>query len=65
MTFETSSAREFLTAQEAADLIGVSSGRLRELAGEGKVPHARVGVKYVFHRQALLEWAGVRAASGG
>lgn len=44
------------TAKQVADLIGVSVPTVYALAASGQLPHKRVGRKYIFPRDAVLEW---------
>jgi excisionase family DNA binding protein len=50
------SEKEILTLREAADLIGRGYTRMYEDAKAGKLPCAKIGGKYYFHKKALLDW---------
>lgn len=56
-------ALKLLNANEAADILGVSTWRLYQLAREHKVPAVRMGERGLrFSEKALEEWA---ARGGG
>jgi excisionase family DNA binding protein len=39
-----------------ADLLGISIEQVRRLAGEGWLPGARVGDRWLFNRDEVLTW---------
>lgn len=45
-----------LTPQEAADLIGCSAYTIKSLARERRIPFYKIGVRYRFTRETLLDW---------
>lgn len=45
-----------LTPVEAGALIGCSAYTIKELARRKKIPHYRVGARYMFTRSSLLKW---------
>ena len=45
-----------ITAAEAAKLLGISKQCLYEAAGRGEVPSQRVGRRFIFVREALVQW---------
>lgn len=51
-----SSKTEILSAQEAADFIGVSLATLYGLTSARKIPHAKRGKRLYFDRQELTAW---------
>jgi excisionase family DNA binding protein len=56
MKKEQNLEHEFLTAEEAAQLLRISAKHLRDLAREGRVPGRKVGREWRFSRTALIEW---------
>ena len=47
-----------IPAEQAAAILGLHINTLRGMAKRGLIPPARnVGRKYMFHREALVEWA--------
>lgn len=47
---------DVLTAQEAADLLRINRETLYVLAGQRKIPHARLGRSLRFSRRAIFAW---------
>lgn len=45
-----------LSADEAAELLGISTWLLRQELKRGDLPHKRVGRRVVFSRDRLLQW---------
>ena len=45
-----------LTPVEAGALIGCSAYTIKEMARGNRIPHYRVGNRYLFTRSALLKW---------
>jgi excisionase family DNA binding protein len=45
-----------LTADEAAKILRSAPNTVRAEASKGKIPHRRMGRKYLFSRAALMEW---------
>lgn len=45
-----------LKPKEAATLIGCSVYTIKQLAREKKIPHYKVGVRFLFSRAALEKW---------
>ena len=45
-----------LTPKEAADVIGCSEYKIKEMARERRIPHYKVGVRIMFTRAALQMW---------
>ena len=54
-----------MSAQKAADFLGVSRQTLYESAGRHEVPHRRIGKRYIFSRSALLSWLQCDSAEKG
>lgn len=53
---------DFLTVQEAAQALRISSRTFRALIEAGQIPHIKCGVRLIrVERQALTEWV----ANGG
>jgi excisionase family DNA binding protein len=48
--------RDVLNGLEASELLGVDKGTLYMAAARGEIPHRRVGRRYLFSREALLQW---------
>lgn len=48
--------KEVLTITEAAELLGLSSGVIREQAKWGALPARKIGREWRFSRQVLLRW---------
>jgi excisionase family DNA binding protein len=44
------------TPREAADMLGISYIKILDLANRGTLPHARLGKRLVFRKDALLRW---------
>jgi excisionase family DNA binding protein len=53
---ESSEVREVLTAEQAAELLRLSTKTLKRLAQAEDVPSRRVGNQWRFSRQALMDW---------
>jgi excisionase family DNA binding protein len=51
---KTNNLPEFLTTEEAAELLRVSTRTLRRWMERGKVPYIRLGRKFLFRRVQLL-----------
>jgi excisionase family DNA binding protein len=47
---------EVLTVDEAAAFLRISRSVLYELIGRGEVPYRKVGGKYRFSRERLVQW---------
>lgn len=45
-----------LTPKEAAQLIGCSEYKIKELARCKSIPFYKIGSRYMFTRSALVEW---------
>lgn len=45
-----------LTPKDASELIGCSVYTIKELARGKKIPHYKVGARYMFTRSKLLKW---------
>jgi excisionase family DNA binding protein len=52
-----------LSAVEAADLVGVSKQTLYSAARRGEVPCRRVGRRFVFVREVLVDWLLMRGGA--
>ena len=48
--------KEVLSADEAAELLGVHVGTVREMARKGEIPARKVGRDWRFVRSALIRW---------
>lgn len=47
---------EIMNADQAARFLGLSAWTVREYSKQGRIPHRRVGRRYIFSRAALLRW---------
>jgi excisionase family DNA binding protein len=47
---------EYLTANEAADLLRVSAKLIRDMARQGLIPGRKIGREWRFSRAALQKW---------
>ena len=47
---------EVMTAEQVAAMLGVNRKTVFEGAGRGEIPHARIGRRLLFSREALLAW---------
>lgn len=47
---------DLISAEEAAELIGVSRNSLFAAAKRGEVPHRRIGRRVLWSRKALQAW---------
>lgn len=57
MVYLHETPKEFgLTSKEAAQLVGCSEYKIKEMARGKNIPFYRVGVRYMFTRSALIEW---------
>ncbi|MHB8308504.1 MAG: helix-turn-helix domain-containing protein [Candidatus Desulforudaceae bacterium] len=45
-----------MTADQAAEFLGCSAWSVREYSRQGRIPHRRIGRKYIFSKDALLRW---------
>lgn len=52
----TDSKATTITADEAAKLLGISKQTLYEAARNHQIPCQRVGRRYIFVREALVQW---------
>lgn len=48
--------RDILNLKEAAKFIGVCDKTLSFYVKENKIPCKRIGKKFIFSRQAILDW---------
>ena len=48
--------KEVLSAEEAAEFLGVNPYTIRQKARLGEMPGRKVGKEWRFSRQALLKW---------
>ncbi|WP_338826412.1 hypothetical protein MTBGP_13340 [Moorella thermoacetica] len=48
--------RETITAEEVAEIIGVSEWTVYDLARRRVIPHIRVGRRVLFRRSTILTW---------
>lgn len=48
--------RETIEAREAAEILGVSTWTIYDLARRRVLPHVRVGRRVLFRRTSLLAW---------
>jgi excisionase family DNA binding protein len=48
--------REVLSADEAAEFLGVSKWALYDACARAEIPHRRIGRRIVFSRRALMVW---------
>jgi excisionase family DNA binding protein len=53
---ESTETITIITADEAAALLGIHRQSLYEAAGRGEIPCRRVGRRYIFVREHLIEW---------
>ena len=53
---DSKASRPVLSADEAADLLGVSKWLLLQEIKRGNIPYKRLGRRVVFSRQGLMEW---------
>ncbi|MBA2937046.1 helix-turn-helix domain-containing protein [Paenibacillus sp. CGMCC 1.16610] len=47
-----------LTVKEVAEILGVSSDKIYEMARKKQIPHIKVGSRVIFHEDVLNEWMG-------
>lgn len=47
---------EIMTADEAAEFLGVDRNTVYDYAGRGVIPHQRLGKRILFGRAALVSW---------
>lgn len=52
--------KEVLNLIEAAEFLGLDRRTLRDAVARGEVPCGRVGRRYIFIRDALINWASQR-----
>lgn len=45
-----------LTVNETAELLGVSTTTIYNMAREGQIPHVRVRARILFHRDVIEAW---------
>jgi excisionase family DNA binding protein len=62
MISQVSASNDTIPAKKAAELLGVSTWMLYELAKQRKVPHVRLGRMIRFRRTSLLAWLAEREA---
>lgn len=56
-------AKEVLSAEEVAVLLGVNRKTIYEYAGRGTIPCRRLGTRLLFGRAAIMRW--LEACSAG
>jgi excisionase family DNA binding protein len=49
-------ASDVLTADEAAEFLGVDRNTVYDFAGRGVIPHQRLGKRLLFRRGTLVSW---------
>ena len=54
-----------LSARQAAELLHLNVKRVQSLARDGRLPAARVGRRWLFHRDQLERLLGTRHDAGG
>lgn len=54
-----------LSVREAAELIGISRGKVYELIKDGEIPAIRIGQKMTIPRQAVLDWVAKGVFNNG
>jgi excisionase family DNA binding protein len=54
-----------ISASEAADLLGIHRTTLYEIAKRGEVPCRRIGRRFIFVRETLIEWMRGNATPHG
>ena len=57
--------REVLDIREAAEYLGVSADTMYKYASDGFVPAFKLGNRWRFRRQRLIEWMDERAEKQG
>jgi excisionase family DNA binding protein len=50
--------REVMSADQAADFLGLNRDTVYEYANRGQIPHQRLGKRLLFSRTALVAWLG-------
>ena len=53
-----------LTAAEVAALLGLHKSSVYEAASQGQIPCRRVGRRYLFFREQILDWAQAKDDTG-
>lgn len=53
---------ETITADEAAEILGLSTWTIYDLARRRMVPHVRVGRRVLFRRSSILAWLEAQEA---
>ena len=57
---------EFVTVQEAAGILGVTAGRVRQIVRNGHLPSRRIGPRLLVLPRSAVEWyAGLPQVKGG
>jgi excisionase family DNA binding protein len=51
-----------LTADEVADMLGVSRNTVYDAAGRGELPCRRIGRRIIFGRAAIMAWLNERTS---
>ncbi len=59
----TSSDRDILNIDEAADLLGVSVKTFNKVLHSEALPARKIGREWKFSRQALIEWVGAGSST--
>lgn len=54
--------RETIEAAEAAEILGLSTWTLYDLARRHAIPHVRVGRRVLFRRASILAWLDAQEA---
>lgn len=45
-----------MTLKETAEFLKVSTFTIRQLCIQNKIPHLKLGRRYIFTKEALIEW---------
>lgn len=48
--------KEVLSAEEAAQFLGLNPDDVRRYARKGMIPARKVGKRWLFHKAHLIEW---------
>ena len=55
---------DYVATREAAKIVGLSRCRILQLVNDGRLPAAKVGGAYLFHRAALASFAKTPRKAG-
>lgn len=47
-----------LNVKEVSEMLGISNGKIYEMARMNQIPHIKIGSRIIFHEDVIREWMG-------